>query len=63
MLYWRSRPTVCITCTGAGMDSAWEQKKLEARKCPYVLLGRFCLKRTGLIENIKNHQELSIFPL
>ena len=27
-----SRPTVCVTCVWAGVDSAWEQKKLEARK-------------------------------
>jgi hypothetical protein len=27
-----SRPTVCVTRAGAGMDSAWEQEKLEARK-------------------------------
>jgi len=24
--------TVCITCVWAGVDSAWEQEKLEARK-------------------------------
>jgi len=27
------RPTVCVTGAGAGADSAWEQKRLEARKC------------------------------
>jgi len=27
-----SRPTVCVTGAGAGVDSAWEQEKLEARK-------------------------------
>ena len=27
-----SRPTVCVTCVWAGVDSAWEQKKPEARK-------------------------------
>jgi len=26
------RPTVCVTCVWAGVDSAWEQEKLEARK-------------------------------
>jgi len=26
------RPTVCVTGAGVGVDSAWEQKKLEARK-------------------------------
>ncbi len=26
------RLTVCVTCVWAGVDSAWEQKKLEARK-------------------------------
>jgi len=25
-------PTVCVTGAGAGVDNAWEQKKLEARK-------------------------------
>jgi len=25
-------PTVCVTCVWAGVDSAWEQKKLEAGK-------------------------------
>jgi hypothetical protein len=24
--------TVCVTCVWAGVDSAWEQRKLEARK-------------------------------
>jgi len=24
--------TVCVTCAGAGVDSVWEQRKLEARK-------------------------------
>jgi len=27
-----SQPTVCVTCVWAGVDSAWEQGKLEARK-------------------------------
>ena len=27
-----SLPTVCVTCVWAGVDSLWEQKKLEARK-------------------------------
>jgi len=27
-----SRRTVCVTGAGASVDSAWEQKKLEARK-------------------------------
>jgi len=26
------RPTVCVTGAGAGVDNAWEQEKLEARK-------------------------------
>jgi hypothetical protein len=26
------RPTVCVTCVWAGVDNAWEQEKLEARK-------------------------------
>jgi hypothetical protein len=25
-------PTACVTCVWAGVDSAWEQEKLEARK-------------------------------
>jgi len=29
--------TVCVTCVWAGVDSAWEQEKLEARK---MLLNR-----------------------
>jgi len=31
------RLTVCVTCVWAGVDNAWEQKKLEARK---MLLNR-----------------------
>ena len=27
-----SRPTVCVTGAGVGVDSAWEQEKLEVRK-------------------------------
>jgi hypothetical protein len=27
-----SHPTVCVTCVWAGVDSAWEQETLEARK-------------------------------
>jgi len=30
----RQRPTACVTCVWAGVDSAWEQEKLEARKMP-----------------------------
>ena len=26
------QPTVCVTCVWAGVDSVWEQGKLEARK-------------------------------
>jgi len=26
------RRTVCVTCVWAGVDSVWEQEKLEARK-------------------------------
>jgi len=26
------RTTVCVTCVWAGVDNAWEQEKLEARK-------------------------------
>ena len=28
----RSVPTACVTCVWAGVDNAWEQEKLEARK-------------------------------
>jgi len=28
------RLTDCVTCVWAGVDSAWGQKKLEARKMP-----------------------------
>ncbi|MCK6463174.1 MAG: hypothetical protein L6Q29_05165, partial [Candidatus Pacebacteria bacterium] len=28
----RGVPTACVTCVWAGVDSAWEQGKLEARK-------------------------------
>ena len=31
-LFGVSQPTVCVTCVWAGLDSVWEQKKLEARK-------------------------------
>ena len=30
----RQRPTVCVTCVWAGVDSVREQGKLEARKMP-----------------------------
>jgi hypothetical protein len=32
LLFGASQPTVCVTCVWAGVDSAWEQEKLEARK-------------------------------
>jgi hypothetical protein len=32
LLLFLTRPTVCVTGAGAGVDSAWEQEKLEARK-------------------------------
>jgi len=28
----RGVPTICVTCVWAGVDNAWEQEKLEARK-------------------------------
>jgi hypothetical protein len=31
MIAW-SGLTVCVTCVWAGVDNAWEQEKLEARK-------------------------------
>jgi len=30
--YDEARLTVCVTCVWAGVDSLWEQEKLEARK-------------------------------
>ena len=30
--YARGLPTACVTCVWAGVDSVWEQEKLEARK-------------------------------
>jgi len=53
--------TVCITCVWAGVDSLWEQEKLEARKMlenaarpagsptrqVHALLARFLLGRIG----------------
>jgi hypothetical protein len=30
----RNCPTVCVSGGWAGVDSAWEQRKLEARKMP-----------------------------
>ena len=33
-IYLASRPTVCVTCVWAGVDSVWEQEKPEARKMP-----------------------------
>jgi hypothetical protein len=32
LLFTAKRLTVCVTCVWAGVDSVWEQKKLEARK-------------------------------
>ena len=32
LCYARNCPTVCVTGAGAGVDSVWEQEKLEARK-------------------------------
>ena len=32
------RPTVCVTGAGVDVDSAWEQEKLEARKCSKMRL-------------------------
>ena len=32
MVIQKGCPTVCVTCVWAGVDSAWEQEKLEARK-------------------------------
>jgi hypothetical protein len=34
LLWYRRRRTVCVTGVWAGVDSAWEQEKLEARKIP-----------------------------
>jgi len=47
--------TVCVTGAGAGVDNAWEQEKLEARKIlendtespasRARCVGRFCFER------------------
>jgi hypothetical protein len=46
-------PTVCVTGAGAGVDSAWEQKKLDAKRdgesSPHGLL--ICQKFS--VENFK----------
>ena len=34
LLFGVSHPTVCVTCVWAGVDSVWEQEKLEAWKMP-----------------------------
>ena len=31
-MIWKDSLTVCVTGAGAGVDSVWEQEKLEARK-------------------------------
>jgi hypothetical protein len=31
-----NRPTACVTGAGVGIDSVWEQEKLDARKIPAV---------------------------
>ena len=31
---WAYRPTLCANGGGSGVDSAWEQKKIEDRKMP-----------------------------
>jgi len=51
--------TVCVTCVWAGVDSAWEQEKLEARKMlenaaeshtsGARFVGRFVLSKTYLL--------------
>jgi len=48
-------PTVCVTRKWAGLDSVWEQKKLEARKVPVKraeshLSGARCVSQRALTE-------------
>jgi len=53
------RPTVCVTCVWAGVDNAWEQGKLEARKIlenaaeshtsGARFVGRFCVVQDSLL--------------
>jgi len=31
-MFYQVALTVCVTCVWAGVDSVWEQEKLEARK-------------------------------
>jgi len=55
-----TRLTVCVTCVWAGVDSVWEQEKLEARKMlenaaeshtsGVRCVGRWCLE----VDNILN---------
>ena len=54
----RGVPTVCVTCVWAGVDSVWEQRKLEARKLPEIaadspassalFVRRFCVVHDSL---------------
>jgi len=60
-------PTVCVTGAGAGVDSAWEQCKLEARKIlenatdsqrpVHAVLGG------GLVESTKTFINVSVASL
>ena len=48
-----SQPTACVTCVWAGVDSVWEQEKLEARKMPVNRVeshtsGARCVRRRHL---------------
>jgi hypothetical protein len=66
--------TVCVTRAGAGVDSAWEQKKLEVRKMlekpqnpqrpsMHALLGSFLLCQTRSLkkETAANLTKLSYY--
>jgi len=46
--YNKNRPTAGVTGAGAGVDSAWEQKKLEAKKyLKMPQIGRVSVRRTS----------------
>jgi hypothetical protein len=70
---------VCVTGAGAGVDSAWEQRKLEVRKIlenaaespassarfvsPLFALPTQSLKESVQVFSVFNHNSQSIFPI
>jgi len=49
----RGVPTAGVPCVWAGVDNAWEQAKLEARKMGYP--GNFFLPKTSRSANTMTH--------